>query len=95
MWGPSEFHVTGNLQDFDCTEQLKEINVPTLYTCGRYDEATPKSTEYFSTLTPNGKFHIFEQSAHMPYIEEQEEYVKVIGNFLNCVDFIHRLNLIG
>ncbi|QOR64624.1 proline iminopeptidase-family hydrolase [Cytobacillus suaedae] len=86
MWGPSEFHVTGNLKDFDCTGELKDIAVPTLYTCGRYDEATPKSTEYFSSLTPNGKFHVFEQSAHMPYIEEREEYVRVIGGFLKSVD---------
>jgi proline iminopeptidase len=85
MWGPSEFHVTGNLKHFDCTGELKDIIVPTLYTCGRYDEATPKSTEYFSSLTPNGKFHVFEQSAHMPYIEEPEEYVKVIGDFLKSV----------
>ncbi len=86
MWGPSEFHVTGNLKDFDCTKELKDIAVPTLYTCGRYDEATPKSTEYFSSLTPKGKFHIFEQSAHMPYIEEREEYVRVIGGFLKSVE---------
>lgn len=86
MWGPSEFHVTGNLKHFDCTGELKNIAVPTLYTCGRYDEATPKSTEYFSSLTPNGKFHVFEQSAHMPYLEETEEYIEVIGDFLKNVD---------
>ncbi|MCG1023222.1 proline iminopeptidase-family hydrolase [Sutcliffiella horikoshii] len=86
MWGPSEFHVTGNLKNFDCTAQLKDFNIPTLYTCGRHDEATPESTEYFSSLTPGGKFHVFEQSAHMPYLEEPEEYVKVIGDFLQSVD---------
>ncbi|WP_129690985.1 proline iminopeptidase-family hydrolase [Gottfriedia acidiceleris] len=86
MWGPSEFHVTGNLKDFDCTSKLKDIQVPTMYTCGRYDEATPKSTEYFSELTPNGKFHVFEQSAHMPYIEEPEEYIRVVESFLKEVE---------
>ncbi|WP_088010505.1 proline iminopeptidase-family hydrolase [Gottfriedia acidiceleris] len=86
MWGPSEFHVTGNLKDFDCTSKLKDIQVPTIYTCGRYDEATPKSTEYFSELTPNGKFHVFEQSAHMPYIEEPEEYIRVVESFLKEVE---------
>jgi len=86
MWGPSEFHVTGNLKDFDCTSKLKDIQVPTIYTCGRYDEATPKSTEYFSELTPNGKFHVFEHSAHMPYIEEPEEYIRVVGSFLKEVE---------
>ncbi|MDP4162878.1 MAG: proline iminopeptidase-family hydrolase [Bacillota bacterium] len=86
MWGPSEFSVMGNLKTFDCTSQLKEIDCPTLYTCGRFDEATPESTEYFSSLTPNSHFHIFEDSAHMPYLEEPEEYLKVIGEFLKSVD---------
>ncbi|MBP2239845.1 proline iminopeptidase [Cytobacillus eiseniae] len=86
MWGPSEFHVTGNLKSFDCTPRLKEITVPTLYTCGRYDEATPKSTELFSKLTPNALFYVFENSAHMPYLEEEKEYLKVVSTFFNEVD---------
>ena len=86
MWGPSEFSVKGNLKYFDCTSQLNEISCPTLYTCGRFDEATPESTEYFSSLTPNSKFHVFENSAHMAYFEEKEEYLKVMGDFLKSVD---------
>lgn len=86
MWGPSEFTVLGNLKEFDCTSRLKEITCPTLFTCGRFDEATPESTEYFSSLTPGSNFHIFENSAHMPYLEETEEYVQVVGDFLRAVD---------
>ncbi|NHM30653.1 proline iminopeptidase-family hydrolase [Bacillus sp. C11] len=86
MWGPSEFTVMGNLKTFDCTSQLKEISFSTLYTCGRYDEATPESTEYYSSLTPNSNFHVFEHSAHMPYVEETEEYLRVIGDFLKSVE---------
>jgi proline iminopeptidase len=86
MWGPSEFSVKGNLKSFDCTSQLHEISCPTLFTCGRYDEATPKSTEYFSSLVPNGKLHVFENSAHMPYFEEKDEFLRVVGNFLNRID---------
>ncbi|MBM7662174.1 proline iminopeptidase [Bacillus mesophilus] len=86
MWGPSEFHVTGNLKDFDCTSRLKEFQLPTLFTCGRYDEATPNSTEYFCSLTPNGKSHVFEDSAHLAYLEETEEYIRVMDNFMNEVE---------
>lgn len=86
MWGPSEFTVKGNLKTFDCTDQLKEITCPTLYTCGRFDEATPESTIFFSDITPNSRFHVFENSAHMPYIEEPEEYMNIIGDFLNSID---------
>jgi proline iminopeptidase len=87
MWGPSEFHVTGNLKDFDCTSQLKEFQIPTLFTCGRYDEATPHSTEYFRSLTSNGKLHVFEESAHLAYLEETEDYIRVMDNFLKDVEF--------
>ncbi|MFK9093644.1 proline-specific peptidase family protein [Bacillus salipaludis] len=86
MWGPSEFTVLGNLKNFDCTSQLKEISCPTLYTCGHFDEATPETTKYYSSLTPHAKFHVFEKSAHMPYIEEPEEYVTIIGDFLQSND---------
>ncbi|MEQ6391093.1 proline iminopeptidase-family hydrolase [Bacillaceae bacterium S4-13-58] len=82
MWGPSEFHVKGNLKDFDCTDRLNEISIPTLYTCGRYDEATPESTEYFSRLTPGSRFRVFENSAHMAYLEDGEEYEQVMREFL-------------
>ncbi|MCM3570117.1 proline iminopeptidase-family hydrolase [Neobacillus mesonae] len=82
MWGPSEFTVKGNLKTFDCTSRLKKITCPTLFTCGRFDEATPETTEYYSSLTPGSKFHVFEKSAHMAYIEEEKEYLKVIGDFL-------------
>ena len=86
MWGPSEFSVKGNLRTFDCTNRLCELSMPVLYTCGRHDEATPETTIYYSSLTPGSQLHIFEKSAHMPYVEEQEEYMRVIGDFLSSVD---------
>ncbi|WP_246943350.1 proline iminopeptidase-family hydrolase [Bacillus pinisoli] len=86
MWGPSEFYVTGNLKDFDCTSQLETITIPTLFTCGRYDEATPTSTKFFNSITPGSEFHVFEESAHLPYVEEPEEFEKVMKKFLSNVD---------
>jgi pimeloyl-ACP methyl ester carboxylesterase len=35
MFGPNEFTVTGNLKEWDRTDRLHEIAVPTLITCGR------------------------------------------------------------
>ena len=77
----------GNLREFDCTTRLKDITCPTLYTCGRFDEATPESTEYYSRLTRNSTFHVFENSAHMAYIEETEEYLSIMGDFLKSIAF--------
>ncbi|MFC2164022.1 proline iminopeptidase-family hydrolase [Acidobacteriota bacterium] len=86
MWGPSEFHATGNLKDYDRTEELKEISVPVLFTAGRYDEATPETTAFYRSIIPGAKLKIFENSAHMTMFEETDLYVKAIREFLRDVE---------
>lgn len=86
MWGPSEFYPNGNLKTYDRTDRLGEITVPALFTCGRYDEAAPGSTEYYHSLVPKSEFHIFEHSSHSALREEPEAYIGVIRDFLNRVD---------
>ncbi|WP_341201164.1 proline iminopeptidase-family hydrolase [Planomicrobium okeanokoites] len=83
MWGASEFTVTGTLKHFDATDRLGEIKIPALFTCGRYDEATPEATEYYAGLVPDAEFHVFENSSHMPGIEEPEAYVEVMREWVN------------
>lgn len=86
MWGPNEFFITGTLKGYDRTERLREIPVPTLFLCGRYDEATPEATEWYRSLLPASVLVIFEQSSHMPHIEEPEHYLQVVRNFLKRVE---------
>ncbi|WP_203335008.1 proline iminopeptidase-family hydrolase [Planococcus beigongshangi] len=83
MWGASEFTVTGTLKYFDATERLPEIGIPALFTCGRYDEATPEATEYYAGLVPDSEFHVFENSSHMPGVEEPEAYVETVREWVN------------
>jgi proline-specific peptidase len=86
MWGPSEFCVTGTLKDWDITNRLVEIRVPTLVLCGRYDEATPVLAETIHHDIPGSELVIFEHSAHFPHIEEPEKYLQVLGQFLDRVE---------
>ncbi len=86
MWGPAEFYMTGNLLNYDCTPQLKEIDIPTLLTCGRYDEATPETTAWYQSLLPKSELAVFEQSAHMAHLEETERYLQTVRNFLEKVE---------
>ena len=44
MWGPTEFISTGVLRDYNGSAELASIDVPTLLTCGEFDEATPDTT---------------------------------------------------
>ncbi|MEO7652152.1 MAG: proline iminopeptidase-family hydrolase, partial [Bryobacteraceae bacterium] len=82
MWGPSEFEVTGNLRDYDRTGSLGKITTPTLFTCGRFDEATPEATAWYHSLVPGSQFVVFEQSAHMAHMEEPARYLAVLRGFL-------------
>ncbi|RIV23107.1 alpha/beta fold hydrolase [Alicyclobacillaceae bacterium I2511] len=86
MWGPSEFYPTGNLKTFDCTDRLHEIQLPSLFTCGAYDEATPESTQYYSSLVPNSEFHVFAGCSHSPLREQPEVYLNTVRNFLSWVE---------
>ncbi|NJN81752.1 MAG: proline iminopeptidase-family hydrolase [Caldilineaceae bacterium] len=86
MQGPNEFTITGNLKDWDRSDRLAEITVPTLVTCGRYDEATPNCAARLNEGIPNSRLHIFEQSAHMAHLEETDSYLQIVGDFLNDVD---------
>jgi proline iminopeptidase len=86
MWGPSEFHVTGTLKDYDRTSRLAELHLPVLYTTGRFDETTPATTAWYQGLTPNARLEVFEQSAHMPMLEETDRYLAVMRAFLREVE---------
>ncbi|MBM3237907.1 alpha/beta fold hydrolase [Candidatus Poribacteria bacterium] len=86
MNGPSEFHVIGVLKEWDIVNRLGEIRVPTLVIGGRYDEATPTITETVHRGIPGSEWVIFENSSHMPHLEETERYMQVLTNFLNRVE---------
>ncbi len=86
MWGPTEFFMTGNLLHYDRTDRLGEIDIPTLFTCGRYDEATPDATAWYQSLLPKSELVVFEQSAHLPHLEETEGYLEMVRNFLQQVE---------
>ena len=82
MWGPAEWSVTGSLANFDRSDHLSEITVPTLLTCGRFDEATPETTGWYAAKMPNSELMVFEESAHMAHLEERDRYLQVVGDFL-------------
>jgi proline-specific peptidase len=86
MWGPSEWCATGPLKDWDITHRLGEIHVPALVIGGRFDEATPVITETVHRGIPGSEWVIFENSGHFPYLEETESYLRLLNQFLDCVE---------
>ena len=86
MNGSSEFYVIGTLKEWDIVSRLNEIRMPALVIGGRYDEATPAITETVHHGIRGSEWVIFENSAHLPHVEETERYLQVLGQFLSRVE---------
>ncbi|MHB1929711.1 MAG: alpha/beta hydrolase family protein, partial [Acidimicrobiales bacterium] len=84
MWGPTEFLCTGTLRTWDVTDRLSGIAAPTLVVSGRHDEATPLVVAPLSEHIPDSRWVVFEESSHMPHVEETERYLQVVGDFLDA-----------
>lgn len=85
MNGPSEFHVIGTLRNWSIIDRLPQIEVPTLLISGHYDEATPATVQPYADNIPDVRWRIFENSSHMPHVEERQECMSVVSTFLDEV----------
>jgi L-proline amide hydrolase len=86
MNGPSEFHCIGSLKTWDITDRLHEISTPTLLVSGRYDEATPRIVGEIHGRIPGAQWRIFEESSHMPHVEEADVFLEIVEAFLKTID---------
>lgn len=82
MMGTSEFQMNGTLHDWDITDRLHLVEVPVLLVSGRYDEVTPHAVDELRSGLPNAKWVIFEESSHMPHVEERARFATLVGDFL-------------
>ena len=85
MWGPSEFSCTGTLMDYDCGERLHEIVVPTLFTCGEYDEVTPAACRDFAAMLPGAEVVVIKDASHVTFAEKRPEYIALMRDFISRV----------
>lgn len=84
MNGPTEFHVVGSMRNWTIIDRLSRIQVPTLLISGRFDEATPATVQPFADGIEEVQWQIFEQSSHMPHVEEREACMASVAAFLNA-----------
>lgn len=86
MCGPSEFTMTGSLKNTELVNRLKEIKVPVLFTCGRYDEATPETTAIYQQALPGSEMVVIEDASHEHHLEKPQEYLERVRNFLRRIE---------
>lgn len=82
MWGKHEFVCTGNMRNWDVTNRLGEIKVPTLILVGRFDELPVELSQEMHKRIPRSKMIVLEKSSHFGMFEEEEKYLDAVYGFL-------------
>jgi proline iminopeptidase len=87
MQGYSEFGITGNakLKNWDVSNRLKEIKVPTLMIGGKYDTMDPKYMEWMSRQVQQGR-SLTLNSGHIVQYDDPKNYFRGLIHFLKDVD---------
>ncbi len=85
MQGPSELGASGLLADWDRTESLKDIRVPTLTIGGTYDTMDPAHIEQMARRFPNGRFLLCPKAGHMAMYDDQATYFRGLVEFIGDV----------
>ncbi len=82
LWGRSEFTVSGILKDADLSPRLGEVTVPTLLTCGEWDEALPSTLLAYRDALPKGSLAVLPGSSHMHMVEKPALYAAIVREHL-------------
>ncbi|MDI1251860.1 proline iminopeptidase-family hydrolase [Thermomonas sp.] len=86
MQGPSEMGASGILVDWDRTNDLKDITVPTLVIGAAHDTMDPKYMEKMSKLLPHGQYLFAPNGSHMAFYDDQQTYMDGLTHFLKGVE---------
>jgi proline iminopeptidase len=83
MQGHSEFGMTKNatLKNWDVSQKLKTITVPTLVIGAKYDTMDPKYMEWMSKEFPKGQF-LLTNGSHCSQYDDQKTYFNGLIKFI-------------
>ncbi len=86
MQGPSEMGASGALLNWDRSQDLKNIRVPTLVIAGDHDTMDPKHMAWMATQFPTGRLLRCPNGGHMAMYDDQQTYMTGLIAFLKDVD---------
>ncbi len=77
---------TASYGGIDVESRLADVTQPMLLLAGRHDRVCPvAAAEQMAQLLPNNELHVFEDSAHMSFVEQPDEYLDTVRGFLATV----------
>jgi len=75
--------VYADLDRYDLNPELAKFRFPTLVLTGRFDiNVAPAVAFRIHRAIAGSQFHVFERSGHLPFVEQPEEFVTVLEQFL-------------
>jgi proline iminopeptidase len=86
MQGPSEFKVGGRLIDWDITDRLGEISVPTLMVGATHDTMDPAAMKRQSERVQNGQFLLCAEGSHLCMWDDRETFMNGVAAFIAAVE---------
>lgn len=82
MQGPSELGLSGKLSDWDRTDDLGRIEVPTLVIGARHDTMDPAFMRMMAGRFPNGRYLECPDGSHLAMWDDAETYFSGLIEFL-------------
>lgn len=82
LWGPSEFTITGTLQNLDLLPDLHRIKQPVLLVCGDQDEAGVKTVKDYQMDFPDARMAVIPKASHLHQIEQPQIFKTIVTAFL-------------
>lgn len=70
-----------SLGEYDLTDAVSKLSVPAIVVHGRFDPIPLESSTKIASLL-DAPLEIFEDSGHMPFLEERERFFTVVDEFL-------------
>jgi len=86
MQGPSEFGISGRLENWDRKADLKNISVPTLVIGAEHDTMDPEHMKWMAEQVQNGSYLYCPNGSHMCMYDDQQIYLEGLIKFIKAVD---------
>ena len=86
MQGPSEFGISGRLENWDRKADLKSIAVPTLVIGAKHDTMDPEHMQWMSKQVQNGSYLYCTNGSHICMYDDQDTYLNGLIKFIKAID---------
>jgi proline-specific peptidase len=86
LFGQGRFALTGLLKDETLFSLYPKIQCPLLFVAGRFDMCDPEHMRDMHKAAAGSEFMLFEESSHLPFIEEPELFFSRYRDYLARVE---------